>query len=302
MQVERGYFHTPNERFFDVTSFVAAYDFVARPNVTPDWERFDFAQMILVLSGQGVYTTEQGAYPFSAGSLIYRPAFCESKYEWTGGKVRFALIDFVCQSPAMQIFARPPFALQEEEKATLFDLMKTAARICEPVKDESTDGMRVRDDIPTVVMSFVLSSLERFLSMLYCRLAAVPLVADEAQKVNAHLGQSRLVEEVRRYLLSHITERLTISDICAQFWVSATTLSHKFRKETGKGIMDYFTDLKIDEAKIRIRKSAGSFSEIAEALGFSSLNYFSKMFKRRTGMTPTAYSKFVSKRRAATAE
>jgi len=64
-------------------------------------------------------------------------------------------------------------------------------------------------------------------------------------------------------------------------------------------VIEYFTELKIIEAKKKISRSAGSFTEIAEGLGFSSLNYFSKVFRAKTGMTPTEYSRYSSKRRAA---
>jgi AraC-like DNA-binding protein len=135
--------------------------------------------------------------------------------------------------------------------------------------------------------------------MPYCRLSGVGFLTDETEKVSRHLGDSRLVEEVKVFLAAHLDKHFTLNDICEQFWVSRTALSKKFRKVEGKGVMDYFIDLKIDEAKTRIRRSAASFTDIAEALGFSSVGYFSKIFKSRVGMTPTEYSKYSSKRRAA---
>jgi len=105
------------------------------------------------------------------------------------------------------------------------------------------------------------------------------------------------VAEVKHYLAEHRAEQLTVHDICTHFGVSQTTLTRKFRHEVNQGLIEYFTELKIAAAKERIRKSASSFTEVSEALGFSSVNYFSKVFKAQTGMTPTEYSKHVSKRR-----
>ena len=112
---------------------------------------------------------------------------------------------------------------------------------------------------------------------------------DESQKVNQFIDESRLVEAIKTYLNEHITEQLTISDICANFGISQTTVMKKFRRESNQGIMEYFTERKILEAKQRIRKTSQSFAEIAEELGFSSANYFSRVFKAKTGMTPTEY-------------
>ena len=61
--------------------------------------------------------------------------------------------------------------------------------------------------------------------------------------------------------------------------------------------LETITELKIAAAKEKIRCSTCNFTELAEELGFSSVNYFSKVFKAQTGMTPTEYSKHVSKRR-----
>ena len=49
--------------------------------------------------------------------------------------------------------------------------------------------------------------------------------------------------------------------------------------------------------KKKIQKTSDSFTEIAESLGFSSVNYFSRVFKSKTGVTPTEYSRHASKRR-----
>ena len=294
-------FHrTENNKFFDVSSFVAAYHFVSAPNCDLGWEKYDFTQIILMISGNATYITEQESFTLSPGMIVFHPAFKACQFNYNAKEdVRFAVVDFICDSPAMQMFDRPPLALVEEERTTLYDLMKTAARICYPVEEEEHEGMKIRPDVPPVMLGFVCSSLERFLCMLYCRLSGVGFLTDETEKVSRHLSDSRLVEEVKVFLAAHLEKHFTLSDICEQFWVSRTALSKKFRKVEGKGVMDYFIDLKIDEAKTRIRRSAASFTDIAEALGFSSVGYFSKIFKSRVGMTPTEYSKYSSKRRAA---
>ena len=58
-----------------------------------------------------------------------------------------------------------------------------------------------------------------------------------------------------------------------------------------EAVVEYFTDLKIRKAKDQIRISSQSFTEISESLGFSSVNYFSKVFKKQTNMTPSEYKK-----------
>ena len=294
-----GFNEIKNAKVFDVTALTGAYYFVTRPEFQVRWERYDFSQLILVLKGSGTYTTEHGSYPFGAGCMIHRPAFAKSKYEWDMDDVEFALIDFVCDSGAMSAFGEEPMPLPQEERATLFDLMKTAARVCEPIKQSEggSKGQCLKKDVPQVVLGFLYASLERFLSMVYCRIMGIDLLLDESQKVSGHLWRTKLVTEVKEYLAAHVCEKLSLADLCAHFWVGQTTLTRKFKKETGQGLIDYFTDLKIEHARAVIATSAVTFTELAERLGFSSVGYFSKLFKARVGMTPTAYSRYVSKRR-----
>lgn len=291
---------TRRSRVFDVTAFVTAYIFDNNPVAEPYWERYEFAQIFMVLEGRGTYTTEHGVYPVEAGMMFYRPARCKSSYAWESEQVKYALISFECHSPAMAGLGEAPIRLYEEEVATLMDVIRTAVRICEPVKaSEQVSGMRVRDNVPDVVLSFIYSSLERFLAIVYCRLRKIDLLLDESQKVSRFMDSSRLVAQAREYLMAHVHEQLTVREVCLHLGVSQTTLTEKFRREMNQGVMAYFTQLKVTEAKKRIQASASSIGEIAEALGFSSVNYFSKVFKRYTGVTPTEYSRHVSKRRAA---
>ena len=288
-----------SNKVFDVSALVAAFCFSHNPIKEPYWENYNFSQLYIVLEGSGTYTTEEGAYPLEAGMMLYRPSARTSKYEWHSEHVRYALISFVCDSPAMQAFCKPPFLINEEEGATLYDLIRTASRICEPYcESEGIRGWRIKENVPDAVLGFIASSLERFLSIVYCRLMKIDLLQDESQKVNAFLDSSKLADRVKEYLAEHVSQKLTLEDICAHFGVSQTGLLRKFRREADRSLMDYFIDLKIGEAKRLIAKSAQSFTEISESLGFSSVNYFSKVFKHRVGMTPTEYSRRASKRMA----
>ncbi len=287
-----------NARIFDIRALITAHYFPFKPSFEPCFEEYDFSQIIYVTSGTAIYTTEEAEYRVGAGMMFYRPAGKRSMYRWETEQASFALISFVCPSEAMSAFAGEPFFLCEEERVTLLDLMRTAARICEPLKrNEGMRGMRLRSDVPPVVLNFVYASLERFLIMVYCRQKHIELLVDESQKVNRQMDNLGLVNDVKRFLSENLSEPLTIGRIAEHFLISQTALKQKFHKETGQGVMEYFTFLRIQRAKQMIGGSNQSFTEISDELGFSSVNYFSKVFKEKVGMTPTEYSKFASKRR-----
>jgi len=64
-----------------------------------------------------------------------------------------------------------------------------------------------------------------------------------------------------------------------------------FRAQTGQGVIDYFIDLKISEAKRLIAEGTMNFSQIAAFLGYDNSCYFSNLFRARTEMTMTDYSR-----------
>ncbi len=311
--MEKPYNRIENIKTFDVTGLISALYFPAQLPGVPYWEQYEFSQIFLILSGSGFYTTADGhRAPFSPGMMIYRPAGRPSSYEWTSKKCSFALISFVCHSEAMSLFERDPFLLNEEEQTTLLDTMKVGARSCELISPAGAPahardavpsigevrGVRLREDVPDVVLGFIFSSLERFLAMTWCRLSGIPLGDGNDQKTGNYMKEAGTLLAVRQYLAERIEDRVTVEDICNRFWISQTALSKLFRRELGCGVIEHFTDMKIEEAKKRIVHSPGSFTEISEELGFSSVNYFSRVFKAKTGMTPTEYSKMASKRRA----
>lgn len=71
--------------------------------------------------------------------------------------------------------------------------------------------------------------------------------------------------------------------------VSSKHLGRLFKSETGFGLLEYIHARKLDAAKRLLRESNDSEVEIAAALGFACVQYFSKFFKRHTGKSPSEY-------------
>lgn len=101
---------------------------------------------------------------------------------------------------------------------------------------------------------------------------------------------SLLVQEICAYIYLNIGEKLTVQRIADHFHFSESHVSHKFKKETGLSIMEYFTDMRISEAKIMLHQNI-SIVEISNILGFTSQSHFSRIFRKKTGMTPGTFRK-----------
>lgn len=88
----------------------------------------------------------------------------------------------------------------------------------------------------------------------------------------------------------HIREMITIENICHANLIGRSQLQKLFHKYHQCGVMDFFNQLKIELAKQLIRENQMNFTQISDFLGYSSIHYFSRQFKKRSGMTPSEYA------------
>jgi two-component system response regulator YesN len=92
------------------------------------------------------------------------------------------------------------------------------------------------------------------------------------------------------YIQNHYMEDLPLSTVAESVYVSEYYLSHLFRKEMNLTFSDYAAKVRIDKARefLRIEPSA-QIQEIAIKTGFNDPNYFAKIFKKHTELSPREY-------------
>ena len=101
--------------------------------------------------------------------------------------------------------------------------------------------------------------------------------------------KNHIVTNVRKYINEHVSERLSLNEVAAVFGISPNYLSQLFSKYNDTGFSEYINICKITEAKRLLEEENMKVYEAAEALGFDSAFYFSKVFKRVEGVSPTEY-------------
>jgi len=103
-------------------------------------------------------------------------------------------------------------------------------------------------------------------------------------------GYSPHVKKAMDHIMMNLGETLTLSAISEKLHINPSYLSRKFREETGISMTGFITEKRIDEAKIYLRKRNHSITHIALLLGFNDLNYFSRVFRKHTGTSPSRYA------------
>ena len=129
------------------------------------------------------------------------------------------------------------------------------------------------------------------LVQLYMEQLLISLIRGNRRTVEIKKADSgTLLLRICDFLENNIEKKLSFDDIQKEFNISASVIKRLFQNNMSCGIMEHFTRLKIDEAKRMIRENEYNFTEISEKLGFNTPQYFTAVFRRLSGMSPSEYA------------
>lgn len=100
---------------------------------------------------------------------------------------------------------------------------------------------------------------------------------------------SKLVSDVRNYIIHHLSEPIKTSDMAESLLTSRSKLSTKFKEETGVNLSEFIMQEKVKEGKELLHYTDKPLSAISAYLGFSSQSHFSRIFNRIVGLSPLKY-------------
>lgn len=112
-------------------------------------------------------------------------------------------------------------------------------------------------------------------------------VQDREEKLS---GYGRVVRGAMDYIAEHYGEEsLSTAQIAEYFHFSQTYMNVLFKQETKVTLKQYLSNYRLGKAKLLLEHDYGKITEIAEKCGFANANYFAKVFRDATGMTPVEY-------------
>ena len=126
--------------------------------------------------------------------------------------------------------------------------------------------------------------LEQLLIQLIPAAYRIPAGKETAVHPEAEIPTGIYTKRIMNYLDQNLYTQITIEQICKDNLVGRSQLQKLFRERNGCGIIDYFSHMKIDAAKQLIRNQSLNFTQIADTMGYTSVHYFSRQFKKVTGM------------------
>ena len=106
---------------------------------------------------------------------------------------------------------------------------------------------------------------------------------------NRRSGKDKLISSIQNYIDENLGGRLQLNEVADAFGLSPAYLSVLFKKSSDVGFSEYVNNRKIDKAEELLLNSDMKIYEVADALGFESAFYFSKVFKKVTGKSPREF-------------
>lgn len=258
-----------------------------------DGDRHNFWEFQYVDRGNFQIMLDGKRFDADCGQFILYPP--DAVHSGTGEKydARIGIVSFESSSPALDTIHSKIITLTKMQKELLSDIITNGVDIFVPAPPESGFvGLVPKSGTSSSRLQKLKHQLEMFLSDIYfsseenCR-------TEGANKENYRKSQFLEIED---YMKDNIDTNLSLEDLSEKFSISVSKLKSIFKVECDQSPIAYFTSLKIKEAKRLIKQSTLNFTQISESLGFSSVHYFSKLFKEKTGLTPSEYAKSIYKK------
>ena len=252
-------------------------------------EHHDFWEFLYVDRGSVRVTAGKKEYDLSRGQIIFH-APGEFHALSANGVVapNLVVVSFRCDDPAMEFFRSRIMVLNTEERTLLGRIVSESQNIfANTLGDPTTHAMLRQDNIPFGSEHLLVSAIEELLIRLVRQGSTSTIRQVPSQQVESRTAQ------IIEYLEQRLDQPLSINQICRDNLIGRAQLERSFQAQTGSGVIDYFSRMKIKAARQMIREGRLNFTQISIQLGFSSVHYFSRRFKNITGMTPSEYARSV---------
>lgn len=280
-----------NRREIYVSKIVTVLYFENSSDFVFGGESHDFWEFNYIDKGVMAITVEGKEYLLKSGEIVFfQPNDFHSLEARENSAPNHTVVSFVSNSKAMKYFKNKIIELNSAEKKLLSILLREGLAAYAPIdKQPPITGMREKENAPIGAVQMTFNLLEEFLITLLRRSESGISIGTRLVSPMYYESLPDRVKRIAKYMEQNISTHLSIAQIAKHFSLSESGLKKIFSAEAGCGVTDFFNNMKIEKAKEYIRENEKNFTQISDELGFSSIHYFSRLFKKKTGMTLTEY-------------
>lgn len=255
-------------------------------------ETHAFWEMVYIDQGEAEIGAGEKKVRLSQGQAIFHcPNEFHSIFANAQRGTNVFVISFGSSSPAMEAFVGRVCLLDESQRRLIRRMVRQGERAFGPVLDvpikrgmkQPPNGSQASAQMLVVLLTQLLLELVNQPSV-----PSAPKPAALTDDLDFAPIWERIVALMRRR-----RDGLCFEEICREVGFGETMLKKRFKRYTGCTVMAYYQQLRLEESRRLLRQGDMSVSQVAEAMGYSSPQAFSRQFKRIVGVCPVAYLKMV---------
>ena len=272
------------EKFNSIYYFEFGKDFTHTP------ESHDFWEMVYVDNGRINAISDGRGFMLEQGQVIFHePMEVHAHISDKHVANNMMVISFTTQSENMNFFKNKILTLDKTSKTILSLFLKEARNALGHIPNDYSNKETLHF-IPSVFggEQLLLCYFTEFLITLI-RNGSNAQGNITSAKSSRDIAVNSMSELIVEYMKKNLSSNLTLKNLCEHFIIGKTQLCQIFNQNLGQSPMEYYSGLKIEEAKKLLREKNYSVTQISDMLGYSSVHTFSRAFKQAAGFSPTAY-------------
>lgn len=102
-------------------------------------------------------------------------------------------------------------------------------------------------------------------------------------------GGHREVETIKQYIYAHYSENIGINELAEHIGMTASYISHLFKKETGQNLIKFIKAVRMEQAKKMLSRSNAKINDISAKVGYQNVSYFCQSFREYYGISPQKF-------------
>lgn len=275
------------KKIINVTDIQTIHYFECDENFNFKGERHDFWEMVYVNSGKVEIQRDAETMVLKQGSIIFHEPNEFHAIKSYQSSPDFFVMTFVCNSAAMKCFKKYTSVLSAVLRSFVSSIIVEAENTYQTPKNTEREKVKVKETGTIGGEQMVKTYLEQLLIMLLRDISNND--NNTSMFPSKESMETHLVVEIKQFLKTRLTDKLDAEEVCAKFGYSRAYISRLFKTQCGTSLMKYYIGKKIELSKQMIREKKYNISQISNILCFDNPQYFSRVFKRVTGLTPSEY-------------
>lgn len=264
----------PVKKTMSIPTLYSAIDIVHGPNFYFSGESHPYWEMVYVVDGRAGITANDRLYTLTAGDLFFHKPMEFHRIWSEGGPVHVNIYAFDLEGSGGKELEN----YRGHIKSASVGILREISAVCK-LAFSYEDNM-IKDVIDPIKMQIMINLLEIFL---------VEVRSNSNQSLRED-KDSLVFSRVVNFLKDNLSTQLTVDMIAQSCHLSASMVKKIFNKYADMGVIAYFNMLKINRA-MELLDAGHNIAETSELLAFSNQFYFSTVFKKQTGCSPSEYKK-----------